>query len=227
MRHRSQVHLEREIYTHLALVPKALASPTRLGLLDLLAQGETTVENLAEKSGQSLANTSQHLQVLRRAGLVQAHRDGAYRRYRLNGNDVYRLWQSVRAIGEARLEGVEPLLRELHHSDAVDAVEVLSLDELRDRLEDGRTLLLDVRPTEEYQAGHIPGALSIPIGELSDRLTELPEGAEIVAYGRGPYCVFADEAGALLRERGIPAARLQRGFPDWRAAGHPTETGGA
>lgn len=220
-------HLKREIYTHLALIPKALASPTRLELLDLLAQGEATVETLAEKSGQSIANTSQHLQVLRRTGLVQVRRNGLYRYYRLSGDDVHRLWRGVRDLGEARLAEVERLLRDLHESEAADALEVVTLDELRARLEDGGTVLLDVRPGDEFEAGHIPGALSIPIDALPQRLAELPEGAEVVAYCRGPYCVFASEAVALLRERGVPALRLRQGFPDWRSAGHPVETGRA
>ncbi|MDZ7802079.1 MAG: metalloregulator ArsR/SmtB family transcription factor [Trueperaceae bacterium] len=213
--------LKRRIYERLAHVPKALASARRLELVDLLAQAEKSVETLARESGQSVANASQHLQQLRRAGLVEVRRDRTYGYYRLAGDDVLRLWQAVRALGEARLADMDRLLDELHPGGGEPAP--LTMDELRDHLARGGTVLLDVRPSDEYHAGHIPGALSVPVDELPERIHELPDDAEVVAYCRGPYCVFSDEAVALLRAHGIPAARLQEGFPDWRAAGLPTE----
>ena len=217
--------LKRQVYEQLALVPKALANARRLELIDLLAQAEKTVETLARESDQSIANASQHLQVLRRAGLVDVRRERSYAHYRLAGDDVHRLWQAVRTLGESRLADVDRLLHDLR--EAPEALEPVSLDELQARLEEGGTVLLDVRPDDEYVAGHIPGALSIPIDELPDRLAELPRGTQVVAYCRGPYCVFADEAVALLRGQGITAFRLSEGFPDWRTAGLPTEGGRA
>lgn len=218
----SREPLKQFIYEHLALIPKALSNARRLELIELLAQAEKTVETLAKESGQSVANASQHLQVLRRAGLIEVRRQGTYAYYRLAGDDVHRLWQSVRTIGEERLADMDRLLGDLHYG--TDVLEALTVAELRARIDEGGTaVLLDVRPSDEYAAGHIPGALSIPIDELRERIWELPEGAEVVAYCRGPYCVFADEAVALLRQHGIPALRLNEGFPDWRSAGFPTE----
>lgn len=212
---------KRRVFEHLSRVPKALANAHRLEMIEILAQSEKTVEALARETDQSMANASQHLQVLRRAGLVAARRVGTYAYYRLAGEEVHRLWQSVRALGEAHLAELDRLLSELHAD--TGELDALTLEELRDRVEAGSTVLLDVRPSEEYAAGHIAGALSMPVADLSARLAELPEDAEVVAYCRGPYCVFADEAVAILQRQGIPARRLEEGFPDWRAAGLPTE----
>lgn len=223
MSHDRREALKRRVYEQLALIPKALANARRLELIDLLAQAEKTVEALARESDQSIANASQHLQLLRRAGLVDVRREGSYAHYRLAGDDVQRLWQAVRTLGEGRLAEVDRLLHDLRA--APEALEPVSMSELQARLEEGGTVLLDVRPDDEYAAGHIPGAVSIPIDELPGRLAELPEGAQVVAYCRGPYCVFADEAVALLREEGIVAFRLNEGVPDWRTAGFPTEGG--
>ncbi len=209
------------VYRHLADVPKALANDRRLELLDLLAQGEMSVETLAAQADLGVANASQHLQVLRRAGLAVARRDGRHVRYRLAGDDVLRLVQAIRAVGEARLAGMERLLRELHD----DQLEPLDLDALRERLGDGATIVLDVRPDDEYRAGHLPGARSIPVGELEARLVELPEDATVVAYCRGPYCKMSDRAVELLRAAGLRARRLGAGPPEWRAAGYALETG--
>lgn len=215
MSNRDGTSVKRRVYEELALIPKALANATRLQLIELLAQAEKTVETLARESGQSVANTSQHLQVLRHAGLVDARREGTYAHYRLAGDDVHRLWRSVSMLGEARLAQMDRLLRDLRGD--VDSLESVSLVELRERVAEG-AVVIDVRPHEEYAAGHIPDAMSIPIDELPERIDEIPQGAEVVAYCRGPYCVFADRAVALMRERGISAFRLDQGFPDWRAA---------
>lgn len=213
--------LKRRVYEQLANVPKALASGRRLEIIELLAQAEKTVETLAHESGTSVANASRHLQVLRRAGLVEVRRAGTYAHYRLAGDDVHRVVQSIRKLGEAQLANMDRLLADLH--DDPDALEPIALDELRTRLDTGGTVLLDVRPSEEYAAGHIPTALSIPIDELAGRLAELPDGAQVVAYCRGPYCAFADEAVRLLRRHGVEALRLSEGLPDWRSAGLPVE----
>lgn len=215
---------KRRVYEELALIPKALANATRLQLIELVAQAEKTVETLARESEQSVANTSQHLQVLRNAGLVDVRREGTYAHYRLAGDDVHRLWRSVSMLGEARLAQMDRLISDLRGD--FGSLESISLVELRARVAEG-AVLVDVRPRDEYAAGHIPEAVSIPIDELSERLNELPHGADVVAYCRGPYCMFADQAVALMRERGISAFRLDEGFPDWRAASQRAESGGA
>lgn len=217
--------LKRQIFEELAQVPKALANGRRLELIELMAQAEKSVETLARESGQSVANASQHLQVLRRAGLVDVRREGNYAFYRLAGDDVQGLWRDVRALGERRLAEVDRLLRDLR--DAPELLEPVSMVALLAHVDDGGTLLLDVRPSDEYAAGHIRGAVSMPLDELSSRLNELPEGMRVVAYCRGPFCVLADEAVALLRQRGIPALRFSEGFPEWRSAGLPMELGQA
>lgn len=216
--------MKRRVYEELALIPKALANATRLQLIELLAQVEKNVETLARESEQSVANTSQHLQVLRNAGLVEVRREGTYAHYRLAGDDVHRLWRSVSTLGEARLAQMDRLIDDLRGD--LGSLESISLVELRERISEG-AVLVDVRPREEFTAGHIPHSISIPIDELPDRLDELPEGAEIVAYCRGPYCVFADRAVALMRERGIRAVRLEEGYPDWRAGSLRREGNGA
>jgi rhodanese-related sulfurtransferase/DNA-binding transcriptional ArsR family regulator len=207
------------LYEQFARIGKAVANPHRLELLDLLAQGERRVEDLAREANLSIANASQHLQALRRARLVEARRQGTSIFYRLGDERVFRLWQAIRDLGQVRLAEVDALVRTyLEDRSQFEAVDVVKLQRLLD--EDAVTVL-DVRPAEEYRAGHIPGAHSIPIDELATRLQELPAAREVVAYCRGPYCVFADEAVALLRERGYSASRLSEGFPDWRAAGLP------
>lgn len=212
---------KRRVYDQLAQVPKAIASGARLELLDLLAQSEKSVDTLARQAGLSVANASRHLQILQRAGLAAVRREGRRAWYRIAGDDAQRLVQAVRAVAEARSAEMERALRELHTGDA----EPVGLSELRERLAGGDALLLDVRPADEYAAGHLPGARSLPIDELEARLVELPEGAAVVAYCRGPYCVFADRAVELMRARGVDALRLQGGVPEWRAAGHAVATG--
>ena len=212
------------VYAQFERMGKALANAHRLELLDVLAQGPRSVEALAEETALTVANASQHLQVLRRARLVRRQKEGTYVYYRLAGDEVVRLWQALRSVGEARLADLDRIVREYRATP--DVLEPIGLEALRERLERGDVIVLDVRPTEEYRHGHIAGAGSIPVGELEARLDELPDDAEVVAYCRGPYCVFADEAVDMLRDHDIRARRLDVGFPDWKTAGLPVETTG-
>jgi rhodanese-related sulfurtransferase/DNA-binding transcriptional ArsR family regulator len=207
------------LYEQFARIGRALANPHRLELLDLLAQGERSVEDLAREAALSVANASQHLQTLRAAQLVVTRRDGLYIYYRLADPRVFDLWHALRVLGETQLAEIDQLVRTFFH--ARDRLEPMRVDELRRRLETEDVVVLDVRPRIEYQAGHIPGARSIPIDELAQRLKELPRDQTVVAYCRGPYCVFADEAVALLHQHGYSAYRLTEGLPDWRALGYP------
>lgn len=212
------------LYDQFARISKAVANPHRLELIDLLAQGERRVDELAREAHLSVANASQHLQALRQARLVDTRREGTAVFYRLADERVVHLWQAIRALGEARLAEIGQLTQTyLSDRDRFEAIDSATL--LR-RLRDDDVIVLDVRPIEEYRAGHIPGARSIPVGELEARLHELPSDRQIVAYCRGPYCVFSDEAVSLLRARGFPAMRFTEGLPDWRAAGLPVETRG-
>lgn len=205
------------MYEQLARIGKALASPGRLELLDLLAQGPRTVEDLAREAGQSLANTSHHLQVLRSARLVEAEKAGLYVTYRLADIDVSTFFVGLRRLAESCLAEVEQVTRQ--YLEARGALESVGSDELLRRVRTGEVTILDVRPREEYRAGHIPGAFSVPLPELKKRLAELPKRREVVAYCRGPYCVMAIEAVELLRKRGFRAHRMEQGIADWRARG--------
>ncbi len=211
------------LYEQFARIGKALSSPHRLELLEVLAQGEHSVETLAQETGIPVANASQHLQVLRAAQLVEVRREGVYIYYRLADERVFRLWQAMREVGEARIAEIERIVQTYLHERT--RLQPISAEELRRRLAEGDVVLLDVRPVEEYQAAHLPGALSMPVTDLAARLAELPREKEIVAYCRGPYCVFADEAVALLQTNGYQARRLEEGLPDWRALGLPVESG--
>lgn len=206
-----------ELFEQFARIGKAIASSARIELLDLLSQAERTVEQLADLTGMSVANVSQHLQVLRQARMVEVRRDGLYAHYRLADESVFRLWQAIRSVGEARLAEIERVVASYLTDRAT--LEPVTVEELENRLEDGSVVVIDVRPVEEFAAGHIPKALSIPVAELKRRLAELPRSKEIVAYCRGPYCVQSDEAVSLLRQRGFKARRLEVGLPDWRANG--------
>jgi rhodanese-related sulfurtransferase len=210
-----------QLYEQFARISKALANPHRLELLDVLAQCERTVEVLAEETGLTVANASQHLQILRAAHLVEARRESVSMYYRLADESVFRMWQALRTVGEAQLAEidrvVQTFLQDRSGLQPIEAHELLKL------LSDDQVVLLDVRPAEEYEASHLPQARSIPVAELETRLAELPADSEIVAYCRGPYCVFADEAVALLRARGYQARRLAEGLTDWRALGLPIE----
>ncbi len=211
------------LYEQLARVSRALASPRRLELVDLLAQGERTVESLARLAGMSVANTSRHLQALRGARLVAVRRAGLYAHYRLADDGVFRAWQAVRDLGERRLAGVRELARARRVEPA--GLEPVGMDELLARLRAGTAVVIDTRPEEEFLAGHIAGALSLPLDEIEARLHVLPMDQEVVAYCRGPYCAFADRAVEVLAALGYRARRLATGFPDWRAAGLPVATG--
>jgi rhodanese-related sulfurtransferase len=209
------------IYEQFARLGKAISAPKRLELLDLLCQGPRTVEALAEQAGISVANASQHLQVLRAARLVETEKKGLYVEYRLAGDEVCTFFFALRGLAESRLAEVEQVARE--YFEERGAMEAVESEELLRRVRNGEVTVLDVRPPEEYRAGHIPGALSIPIGELKARLKELPKDREVVAYCRGPYCVMAVEAVELLRKKGFTAHRLEQGVIDWRARGWRVE----
>lgn len=209
------------LYAEFALIAKALANPHRLELLDLLGQGERSVEELAQEAGLGLTNASAHLQVLRRARLVEAEKRGLNVVYRLADPEVFSLWQTLRDIGSARLAEVERLVKTYFNDRS--SLEAVGKDELIQRLADDCVIVIDVRPEVEYRQGHIAGALSAPVEELGRILADLPRDCEIVAYCRGPYCVMADEAVNLLRRRGFRVRRLSEGFPEWRAAGYPIE----
>jgi len=206
------------LYDEVALVGKALASGRRMELLDVLANGERTVEALAAETGLSVANTSRHLQVLRQGGLVATRRAGTSVHYRLADPAVFALWRQLRRVASDRLAAVRELAAAyLGHRDQLEPV---TREELARRLHDGDPpVVLDVRPADEHAAGHVPGAVSIPVWELRRRLAELPLDQEIVAYCRGPFCAFAHEAVELLREHGFVARRLEDGWPEWEAAG--------
>ena len=210
-----------EIYEQFARIGKAFSSPPRLELIDLLAQGEWAVEELAEETGMSTANTSRHLQVLRRARLVSRRKEGNQAFYGLSGPEVFSAWRAVRELAESRLGDVRDIVGQ-YLSDR-DELEAVTTSELASRLEAEDVIVLDVRPEREYRAGHIPGARSIPVETLEDRLEELSGEAEIVAYCRGPYCVFSDEAVRRLRVLGHDVRRLEEGLPDWVAEGRPVE----
>ena len=207
------------LYAEFATIGKALASPHRLELLDLLGQGERSVEELAAEIGQSLANTSAHLKVLRQARLVESDKRGLNQIYRLAAPEVFSLWRTVRDLGTARLAEVDRLVETFLTDRA--SLAAVDLRELEQLVADGSVTLLDVRPALEYRQGHIPRAWSMPVEELEHRLAELPRDRDVVAYCRGPYCVFSDEAAHVLQTHGFRVRRFEEGFPEWRAAGLP------
>ena len=206
-----------ELFEAIALMGKAFSSPLRLEMLDLLAQAPRTVDELARATEQSMANTSQHLQALHAAGMVTRTREGTSVRYALAGEEALEVWLALRDASVARLAEVERAAREYLGED----VEAIGRDELIGRLHRGDVVLVDVRPGEEFAAGHIEGALSIPIDELQDRLAELPADREVVAYCRGPFCAYAHEAVRTLQAAGLRARRMHEGWPEWRLAGRP------
>ena len=208
-----------ELHEQFARIGKAISSRRRIELLELLCQGERSVDALARATGMGITNASQHLQVLKAAQLVSARREGTRVHYRAADDSVCRFTSELGAVARARLAEVDRLARE--YLDDRDALEPLTRRALLGRLRRGDVVVIDVRPRDEYAAGHIAGALSLPLAELPRRLGDLPRRKLIVAYCRGPYCVLAPEALALLRARGFNARRLADGFPEWRAAGHP------
>lgn len=213
---------KQRLFDGFASVGKALSSGRRVELVDVLAQGERSVEELAGEIGQSVANTSQHLRVLAHAGLVVSRRDGNRVLYRLAGSEVEAAWDALRALAATHVAGLDRLA-EAYLGNRSGLVKV-SRQELVARLADG-VVVWDVRPRPEFEAGHIPGAVLVPPGEVEERLAELPDGVEVVAYCRGPYCVFADDAVRALSAAGRPARRLEDGFPQWRRAGLPVAVG--
>lgn len=211
------------LFAQFAAVAKSLGHAHRLELLEQLAQGERTVEVLADRTGLSIANASQHLQQMRRAGLVANRRDGKFVHYRLADDAVLELLAALRRIAERNVAEVERVVRS--YFDARDDMEAVSRGELLERSRAGTVTILDVRPEDEFALGHLPGALNIPLRQLEARLGELHPKQEIVAYCRGPYCVLSYEAVAKLRARGFKVRRLEDGLPEWRAAGMPVVAG--
>jgi len=211
------------LFEALASVTKALSSGRRAEIVDLLAQGERSVEEIAAEIGQSVANTSHHLRTLARAGLLATRREGTRVIYALAGDRVFDLWEAVRSVAAAHVAEVSRL------ADAYlgerDGLEPVNRDELARRLREGAVTIIDVRPSAEYEAGHVAGARSVPVTELEQRLGSLPPDAEIVAYCRGPYCVYADDAVRTLTRHGFSARRLEDGFPEWKRAGLPVAAG--
>lgn len=210
------------LYEQLARLGKAMAAPKRLELMDLLCQGPRSVESLADQAGITIANASQHLQILRGARLVTAEKRGLYVNYRLADAAVARLVGALQALADRRLTEVEQITSA--YFEERGALELVQSDELLRRVRKGEVTVLDVRPREEYAAGHIPGAVSIPVGELAARIKEVPKHLEVVAYCRGPYCVMAVEAVALLRKNGFSAHRMEHGVVAWQARGWRIDT---
>lgn len=212
---------KRDVFANLARIGTALSSPTRIEFLELLAQTERTVEQLASLTGTTVANTSQHLQKLRQTGLILGRKQGLYVYYRLAGDQVVSLLSAIGRVGEAHVAEVERIVR-LYFAHK-DELEPIPAKELLQRARKGLVTVLDVRPAEEFAAGHVAGAVNIPIQELERRLKELPKRREIIAYCRGPYCLMSYDAVALLRRKGLKARRLVDGLPEWRLAGMPVE----
>ncbi len=219
----STANVKRELFEQLARIGNALSSAARLELLELLAQGERSVDQLARLTALSVANTSQHLQRLRQAGLITARKDGQYVFYRLAGDEVVRLMTALGAVGETHLAEVDRIVR--MYLAARDELEPVPAAELLARARKGLVTVLDVRPPEEFAAGHVPGAINIPVQDLARRLGELPKRKQVVAYCRGPYCLMSYDAVELLRRKGLQARRLEAGLPEWRLHGLPIEIG--
>jgi len=210
-----------KLYEEFAAIARALGNAHRLDILEHLGQGERGVDALAAKIGLSTANTSQHLQQLKRAGLAESRRDGKYILYRLKGDNVLALLGALFEVGEHNQAEVDKVLRGYFHER--DNMEAVSHGELLERSRDGLVTVLDVRPKDEFAMEHLPGAVNIPLDELETRLSEIDPAQEVIAYCRGPYCVLSFEAVAALRQRGIKARRMEDGLPEWRAAGLPVE----
>jgi rhodanese-related sulfurtransferase/DNA-binding transcriptional ArsR family regulator len=209
------------LYEQFAQIAKALSHADKLELLELLAQGERNVEALAKVAGLTVANTSRHLQQLRRAGLIASRKEGLYVYYRLAADDVIDLFRSLRRTGQRHISEVNDVV--VGYFNDRDSLEAISRKELLRRSKDGLVTVLDVRPSEEYEVGHIPGALNVPLNEIAQHLANLPKEQEVIAYCRGEYCVLAFEAVAELRKKGFNARRLEEGYPEWKAAGLPVE----
>ncbi len=217
----SSSNFKHDLFSQFARVGKALSNANRLELLEFLAQGERSVDELATVSGLTVANTSQHLQQLRQVGLVSTRKEGLKVYYRISGEDVIELFQALRQVAERHVAEVERLVNTF--LTVKDDLEPVPADELLQRCRDGLVTVLDVRPPEEYAAGHVPGAINIPLAELESHLDELDPQQEVVAYCRGPHCVLAFEAVETLRRKGRKARRLEDGYPEWKASGLPVE----
>jgi ArsR family transcriptional regulator len=220
----SRLRPKQALFTQFAAVAKAAAHPLRLEILEQVAQGPRSVEVVASRTGISTANASQHLQQMRRAGLIGARREGKFVFYFLADDGVLDLLAALRRLAERNLAEVQGVVRDYFQNR--DDMEAVSRAELVTRLESGEVTLLDVRPEDEFALGHLPGALNVPLATLTNRLAELDPGREIIAYCRGPYCVLSYEAVAALRARGFKIRRLEDGYPEWRAAGLPVEGAG-
>lgn len=210
-----------KIYHELAKITKALSNPHRLEIIELLAQGECSVEQIATQTNLSIANTSQHLQLLRTSQLVEINRQGNFIYYRLANVNVFKAWKALRELGVERISSIEKIMKDFKQ--VKFSLESVTIQELITKLEKGLVTILDVRPESEYRKGHIANAVSIPIEQLAKRLNEIPKRNEIITYCRGPFCVFADEAVALLIKKGYKAIRLEEGYPDWQLEGLPIE----
>jgi rhodanese-related sulfurtransferase/predicted transcriptional regulator len=210
-----------KIYSILAKMIKSMANPHRLEIIDLLGQGEKNVEQIATDTHMSVANASQHLQVLKTANLVEIRRGGNFIHYRLAHEEIYRSWQTMRELGLERIAEMEKLIKDFREKR--NTLEAVKIDELLNRLKSKNIVLLDVRPSSEYNNGHIPNAINIPVEKLTASLKKLPKNKEYIAYCRGPFCVFADEAVNVLIKKGFKAKRLVEGFPDWKLKGLPVE----
>jgi rhodanese-related sulfurtransferase/DNA-binding transcriptional ArsR family regulator len=217
----SSQNFKQDLFAQFARVAKAMSNGNRLELLEFIAQGERSVDKLAKVSGLSVANTSQHLQQLRQAGLITCTKRGLKVFYRLSGDDVIDLFNSLRNVAERHLADVQQLVNTF--LTVKDDLEPIPATELLDRVKDGLVTVLDVRPPEEYQSGHVPSAINIPLSELEAHLSQLDTQQEVVAYCRGPHCVLAFDAVEKLRQNGIKAYRMKDGFPEWKSAGLPIE----
>ncbi|MGM0433669.1 MAG: ArsR/SmtB family transcription factor [Pseudomonadota bacterium] len=212
---------KRSIYQHFSAVAKALGHEYRWELLELIAQGERSVESLSQVTELAVATVSQHLQQMRRAGLVRSRKEGRFMYYSLADDRVISLMAGLREVAEHNVAEVRQLVDSFHGDGS--ELDALDADELMERIESGGVTLLDVRPEQEYAAGHLPGALNIPVEELQERLRELPQGRTIVAYCRGPFCALSGDAVQLLREQGLEAVRFDSGYPEWKASGMPVQ----
>ena len=214
-------HIKRELYRHLARIGKALGNDRRLEIIDLLAQSEHTVEGLAQKTEMSVASVSQHLQVLRSARLVKVRREGTYGFYSLADKQVLKAWNEISALAQSHLLEIDHLIRTLFEERS--SLKGISASELLERMKSDTIVLLDARPTDEYRAGHIPGAVSLPVDQLEAYLDTLPHDQEIVAYCRTSYCLLSDELAVILKSKGFDVRVLETGMSDWQALGYPVE----
>ena len=213
--------LKDKVYTILSGLVKAMANPHRLEIIDLLGQAERSVEEIATETGMSVANASQHLQILKQSGLVQIRRHGNFIHYSLASDNVYKSWKDLREIGMESLSDVERIVKDFRAKKS--SFEAVRMEELISRMKSSKIILLDVRPEQEFKAGHIPNSINIPIDQLPDRIGKLKKNKQYIAYCRGPFCVFADDAVQFLIKHGFKAKRLEEGFPDWKVSGLPVE----